>query len=208
MLAELREAGFRPRQDLGTIGGLTELRQLQQEGGITEIRVSAPTGQWYAGKIPDRHRLHQPRTRTFHTPPQYPGQNGAVISPRRTERAKITTTELWLIDAAAPDPPNLGDTPLFSPDPAAATIGFLNRTTPQAVREYAGKKPTPPQRRTRQGENRAVSPVLKKGRCPSSRQNLSNPANAEYNKHDSGHEGFSSSHPAQNARKHGPGNTA
>ena len=138
LLTELREAGFRPRQDLGTIGGIAELREILQQGGIAEIWTDGLTGQWHDQNIGQSYKLCQNRIHRISVRDGVVrhGENGAALSAGRTEQPEITDAELWLIHDAELEQPGLDDRPLFSPDPDAANIGFLNQVPPQAVRDY------------------------------------------------------------------------
>ena len=144
LLAELEEQGTQVRQDMGTITGLEELRKTLQGADIERTYANARSGQWHDRKANENHLLDH---RGY-------GKNGRnqILIPEGEEAEgepeEIRTQAEWhLMTLTVPEHPGAKDQAFNSPDGEASNIGFLNRVSPQAVREYLegrSEEPNPP----------------------------------------------------------------
>ena len=140
LLAELEEQGTQVRQDMGTITGLEELRKTLREANIEDTYASARSGQWHDRKARESHLLG-------HRGYENSGRNQIRLR-EGEEPGEIRTQAEWnLMRLTVPEHPGAEDDPIHSTDAAASNIGFLNRVSPKAVREYLegrSEEPNPP----------------------------------------------------------------
>ena len=140
LMAELEEQGTQVRQDMGTITGLEELRKTLREANIEHTYANARSGQWHDRKAKENYLLDHRG---------YENSRRHQICLREGEDpGEIRTQAEWdLMDLTVPEHPGAEDEPIHSPDAAASNIGFLNRVSPKAVREYLegrSEEPNPP----------------------------------------------------------------
>ena len=144
LLAELEEQGTQVRQDMGTITGLEELRKTLRKANIKHMYANARSGQWHDRKARESHLLdhrgygNNSRNQIFIPEGEEEGEEPEEIR---------TQTEWNLMRLTVLEHPGAKDAPLNSPDEEACNIGFLNRLSPKAVREYLegrSEEPNPP----------------------------------------------------------------
>ena len=140
LMAELKEQGTQVRQDMGTITGLEELRKTLREANIEHTYANARSGQWHDQKAKENHLLdHRGYGKD---------SRNQIRFLEGKEPEEIRTQAEWdLMIFTVPEHPGAKDQPLFSPDGEASNIGFLNRVSPKAVREYLegrSEEPNPP----------------------------------------------------------------
>ncbi len=152
--AELQEQGIAVRQDMGTITGLEELRKTLREADVKDVYANARSGQWHDRKAKESYMLDHRGYRNG-------GENNQV---RLREGENPDELRTWyerrLMTLTVPEHPGVEDEPIHSTDPAAANVGFLDRVSPKAVREYLdgrSEDPNPPQ----------PAPCPRAAECPS-----------------------------------------
>lgn len=129
----LQESGVCCETDMGTIGTVAELKQILPSPDLNDISTSATARLWWAREsgsywIPMAGRKNYTRyTRTKPDP-----------------EAELSEAEYRLIDMTTPEHP-LSNEHYFTPNPVAATIGWLNRMTPQQVLAVLSDRPAPPE---------------------------------------------------------------
>ena len=138
--AELKERGIAVRQDMGAITGLEQLRKTLREANIGEVYANARSGHWHDRKANESYMLDHRGYRNG-------GQNQICLREGEDAEKLRTQAEWYLMTLTVPEHPGAEDEPIHSPDPAASNIGFLNRVSPRAVREYldgVSEDPNPP----------------------------------------------------------------
>ena len=140
MLLELKERKIAVRQDMGAITGLEQLRKKLREANIGEVYANAGSGQWHDRKANEDYML-------AHRGYRNGGLNQICLREGEKPEELRTQAEWDLMTLTVPEHPGAEDEPIRSPDPAASNIGFLNRVSPKAVREYLdgrSEDPNPP----------------------------------------------------------------
>ena len=140
LMAELEEQGTQVRQDMGTITGLEELRKTLREANIEHTYANARSGQWHDSKAKENYLLDHRGYENSH--------RNQICLREGEDPGEIRTQAEWdLMTLTVPEHPGMEDEPIHSPDAAASNIGFLNRVSPKAVREYLedrSEEPNPP----------------------------------------------------------------
>ena len=138
--AELAERGIAVRQDMGAITGLEELRKTLREANIGETYANARSGQWHDRKARENHLLD-------HRGYVNSSRNRICLREGEDPEELRTQAEWDLMTLTVPEHPGAEDEPIHSPDVAVSNIGFLDRVSPKAVREYLdgrSEDPNPP----------------------------------------------------------------
>lgn len=130
--AVLQETGADYQTDMGTIGTVAELKQILPTRNLADIRTSAVARLWW-GKKSSGYWIPMSARKNYQ---QYSG-----VKP--DPEAELSQAEYRLIQLGAPDNP-LSEEHYRMPNPAAATIGWLNRMTPQQVLAVLNDRPSPP----------------------------------------------------------------
>jgi hypothetical protein len=139
--AELQDRGIAVRQDMGTIAGLEELRKTLREEDVKDLYANARSGEWHDRKARENYMLD-------HRGYLHSGRNRIRLREGEDPEGLRTQAEWDLMTLTVPEHPGAEDEPIHSPDAAAANVGFLNRVSPKAVREYLdgdSEDPNPPQ---------------------------------------------------------------
>ena len=140
MLAELKEWGIAVRQDMGAITGLEELRKTLREANIREVYANARSGRWHDRRASENYMLDHRGYRNR-------GLNQICLREADDPEELRTQAEWDLMTLTVPEHPGTEDETIHSTDTAASNIGFLNRVSPKAVREYLegrSEDPNPP----------------------------------------------------------------
>ena len=138
---------------MGAIAGLEQMRKTLREEKIGDIYANARSRLWHDRKARDSYMLD-------HRPYQGAGKNQLCLREGGDPGESRTQAEWSLMALTVPERPDTEDEPIHSPDSVAASVGFLNRVSPQAAREYLdgrSEDPSPPQ----------PEPCRRAAECPS-----------------------------------------
>ena len=150
VLKELEKNGITVRQDMGAIGALTELKGALGPTGLEDINASGPRRLWYDKYAEDGWMIH---------PVYYRSDHSSQLHPDLCQ--DHSDAEFRLMALTVPEHPGTEQSIINAPNPAAAVIAYLNRTTPKATLDYLENRtadPRPPP---------TAAPCPLAGRCAS-----------------------------------------